>query len=249
MASFEDWYKEIPVVTRTYLTLSFVTTGACALDLISPYSLYFNLKLVFFKFQVWRLFTNFFFFGSFGLDFLFHMFFLVKYSRLLEESNEFRGLTSAFFYMLLFGAIIMSCLAPFINIHFLGSSLTFMMVYVWGRRNDQVRMSFLALFQFTAPYLPWVLLAFSVLLGNSPVVDLMGIGVGHIYYFLQDVFPRMPASRGRRPLETPHVLKMIFGETATGAQIRGNFGGGGIAVGALPEGLPEELPEEPPEEQ
>ena len=29
------------------------------------------------------------------------------------------------------------------SIHFLGSSLTFMMVYVWGRRNEYVRMSFL----------------------------------------------------------------------------------------------------------
>ena len=30
---------------------------------------------------------------------------------------------------------------------------------------EQVRMSFLGLFQFSAPYLPWVLLGFSLLLG------------------------------------------------------------------------------------
>ena len=44
--------------------------------------------------------------------------------------------------------------APLINVHFLGSSLAFMMVYVWGRCNENVRMSFLGLFPFTAPYLP-----------------------------------------------------------------------------------------------
>jgi len=43
-----------------------------------------------------------------------------------------------------------------------------------------------------APWLPWVLLAFSVLLGASPVVDLLGIFVGHVYYYLEDIVPRMP---------------------------------------------------------
>lgn len=46
-------------------------------------------------------------------------------------------------------------------------------VYVWGRRNPYVQMSFLGLFNFTAPYLPWVLLGFSLMLGSSPVVDLL----------------------------------------------------------------------------
>ena len=63
-----------------------------------------------------------------------------------------------------------------------------MMVYVWGRRNEHVRMSFLGLFPFTAPYLPWVLLTFSMLLRNPVMIDLIGICVGHIYYFLEYVW-------------------------------------------------------------
>lgn len=51
-------------------------------------------------------------------------------------------------------------------------------MYVWGRRHQYVQMSFLGFFNFTAPYLPWVLLAFSVMLGGSPVMDLMGMGAG-----------------------------------------------------------------------
>jgi Derlin-2/3 len=43
---------------------------------------------------------------------------------------------------------------------------------------------------FQAPYLPWVLLGFSVLLGNAFSVDLIGMAVGHLYYFLEDVFPQ-----------------------------------------------------------
>lgn len=38
-----------------------------------------------------------------GLDFLFHMFFLSRYCRLLEEGS-FRGRTADFLYMLIFGA-------------------------------------------------------------------------------------------------------------------------------------------------
>ena len=80
------------------------------------------------KLQVWRLFTNFFFFGAISLDFFFHMFFLVRYCRMLEEGS-FRGRPADFLLMLLFGGALMCAVAPFINIPpFLGSSLAFMMV-------------------------------------------------------------------------------------------------------------------------
>jgi len=212
MVTLQDWYLEIPPVTRMYLTTSVLITVACSLELISPFTLYFNVHLIFLKWQVWRLFTNFFFFGAVSLDFFFHMFFLVRYCRLLEEGS-FRGRTADFVMMMLFGGTCMCFVAPFINIPpFLGSSLAFMMVYVWARRNEYVRMSFLGLFQFRAPFLPWVLLGFSLFLGNSPTIDLMGIVVGHTYYFLEDVYPHTPAGRGRRPLRTPYVLHKLAGE-------------------------------------
>lgn len=57
---------------------------------------------------------------------------------------------------------------------------------------------------FQAPYLPWVLLGFSVLLGNAIWVDLIGMAVGHMYYFAEDVFPRQ--NGGFRILKTPQIL-------------------------------------------
>ena len=224
--TLEQWYRSMPVVTRSYLTLSFLTTAGCALELISPFSVYYNSHLIFRKYQVWRLFTNFFFFGSLGMDFVFHMFFLSRYCRLLEEGT-FRGRSADFFYMLLFGSALLSCVAPFINIQFLGASLTFMMVYVWGRRYRYVQMSFLGLFSFTAPYLPWVLLIFSCMLGSSPVVDLLGMAAGHVYYFLEDVYPTMT---NRRVLSTPAVVRYAFGQAAVdgprgGGEERGGEGG------------------------
>lgn len=210
---FMSWYMEIPVISRLYMTSAFLTTAACAVDIISPFSLYFNFNLIFVQGQVWRLLTTFLFFGLFSLDFLFHMYFLVRYCRLLEE-GDFRGKTAHFVMFLFFGVTAMIIVAPFVSVHFLGSSLTFMMVYVWGRRNDDVRMSFLGVFNFTAPYLPWVMLAFSVLVGNPLTIDVIGILVGHAYYFLEYVYPVIADIRGwkiRRILEPPRILHWICG--------------------------------------
>ena len=146
-------------------------------------------------------------FVSAGLDFLFHMFFLVKYAKSLEEGS-FRNRSADFLWMLLFGAAILNALAPFVNVQYLGASLTFMMVYVWGRRHPRVPLSFLGIFSFSAAYLPWVLLAFSVLLGSSPTVDLLGMAAGHTYFYLEDVYPH--TAHGSRLLKTPAFVRALF---------------------------------------
>eukprot|EP01024_Parvocaulis_polyphysoides_P069194 TRINITY_DN8460_c0_g1_i14.p1 TRINITY_DN8460_c0_g1~~TRINITY_DN8460_c0_g1_i14.p1 ORF type:complete len:263 (-),score=23.63 TRINITY_DN8460_c0_g1_i14:445-1233(-) len=204
--NLENLYKQLPIITRCYTTLAVATTFACTLEIVTPLQLYFNSRLIFQKYELWRLFTNFLFFGNLGIDFFFHMFFLVRYSKALEEGS-FRGKSADFLWMLMFGSFIMLAIAPFVNVQFLGMSLTFMMVYVWGRRHQYVQLSFLGIFNFTAPYLPWVLLAFSLVLGGSVMSDLVGLVAGHIYYFLEDVYPRMS---GRRLLQTPQIVKALF---------------------------------------
>ncbi len=104
---------------------------------------------------------------------------------------------------------------------FMGEALTTMLVYVWCRRNPFVRYSFFGLFTFQAPYLPWLLILLSVLFGGSVLADLVGgshhthpshiththtagIAVGHVYYFLEDVFPIKPG--GFKILKTPAFL-------------------------------------------
>ena len=68
-------------------------------------------------------------------------------------------------------------------------------------------MSFLGFLTFNAPYLPWTLIGFSLVLHSVlPYADVLGLIVGHTYYFLQDVFPNMPVSGGRRLLKTPAWL-------------------------------------------
>lgn len=92
---------------------------------------------------------------------------------------------------------------------FLASSLTMMTVYVWGRRNPHTVVNILGVFPFSAPYLSYVLLGLSVLLGGFSIEDdIMGIIAGHIYFFFEDVYPKMRP--GRRLFKTPALFKTLF---------------------------------------
>lgn len=70
-----------------------------------------------------------------------------------------------------------------------------------------MRMSFLGLFTFNAPFLPWVILGFGIMLNQNPIFDALGIAVGHVYYWLEDVYPRIS---GRRLLKTPAFMKYLL---------------------------------------
>jgi len=209
----EDFYKNLPIITRSYMTACFLTTMAVYLDLVSPLALYLNFPRVF-SGEVWRLLINFFFFDYIGLNFLFHMFFLVRHSKLLEDGS-YRGRTADFFFLYLFSAVLLVIMdyalyiapAEFPKVMFLAPSLAFVIVYVWSRRNPHVTLSFLGLFNFSAPYLPYVIIGFGMLLNHSPVSDLLGVIVGHIYFFLEDVYP---VTSGRRLLKTPSFIKALF---------------------------------------
>ncbi|XP_012383696.1 derlin-3 isoform X3 [Dasypus novemcinctus] len=69
-------FLQVPAVTRVYTAACVLTTAAVQLELLSPFQLYFNPHLVFRKFQIWRLITNFLFFGPLGFSFFFNMLFV-----------------------------------------------------------------------------------------------------------------------------------------------------------------------------
>ncbi len=123
------------------------------------------------------------------------MYFLVRYSRGLEEGYG-RARWPDFFVLLVLGAAALLALAPFTPVLFFGSSLSSMLVYLWARRNPGLQISLLDLVTFSAPWLPWALLAFGAAMGNDPLQDALGIAVGHALFFLEDVYPRLASARG-----------------------------------------------------
>jgi Derlin-2/3 len=157
--------------------------------------------------QYWRLLTTFLYFGPLSLDLVFHVFFLQRYSRLLEESS---GRSPAHFsWLLLYATTCLICLSPLVSMPFLGHPLSSTLVYIWSRRNPDTRLSFLGLMVFTAPYLPWVLMGFSLVVhGMIPKDEIMGVVIGHVWYFFSDVYP--PLHNGSRPFDPPMWWRRIF---------------------------------------
>ena len=178
--------------------------------------------------QYWRLLSTFIYFGPLSLNLLFHIFFIQRYARMLEES----ALSAAHFaYLLFYATTTLLCIAPLFNQAFLGTTLSSTLVYIWSRRNPDTRLSFLGVLTFRAPWLPWVLIAFNVVLhGNWPKDELCGIAVGHgksinlpvhptfyrnyiantkaVYYFLNDIYPSTHS--GYRPMDPPRWWLRLF---------------------------------------
>ncbi|RLN54555.1 hypothetical protein BBJ29_003990 [Phytophthora kernoviae] len=204
----EAWYYGMPQITRFYLSVCFMSTLLSTLGFLNPQSLYLDFGLIWERFQLWRLTTCFMYLGGFSFPFLMQLMILVNYSSRLEE-DPFPGgggPTADYAFMLLFGASILSVVAFFMGVPFLGTSLIFMIVYVWSRRNPTAPVAIWG-FRFDGLYLPWALIAFTVLVGGNPIMDIFGVVAGHLYYFLLEV---LPATKGWNLLQTPAMFASFF---------------------------------------
>ncbi|KAF5360752.1 hypothetical protein D9756_005031 [Leucocoprinus leucothites] len=148
------------------------------------------------------------------VHFVFHLFFFMRYSRMLEESS-FANKKADYFWLLLLSSIMLLALSPLVNLPFLSSSLAFVPIYLWSRRHPSTPISLFGLFTISAPYLPIALVAFSWVLNGSwkaAAADLIGCAVGHVGWFLRDVWTREMVGGPTVFSEAPEVLKRLFGD-------------------------------------
>ncbi|KAI9907363.1 hypothetical protein PsorP6_004650 [Peronosclerospora sorghi] len=206
--SIEAWYYGLPYVTRFYLSMCFGSTLLSTFGLLNPHSLHLDFEFVWKRFQLWRLTTCFMFLGNFSFPFLMQLMILTNYSSQLEEDPfpSGGGRSADYAFMLFFGAVVLWVIAFFMSLPFLGTSLIFMIVYVWSRRNPTAPVAIWGL-RFEGFYLPWALIAFTVLVGGNPMMDVFGVVAGHLYYFLVEV---LPATKGWNLLQTPAVFINLF---------------------------------------
>lgn len=198
----EQWFFEMPPCTRYWTTATVITSILLQCKVISPFQLFYTFRAVYYKSQYWRILTTFIYFGPPSLDLLFHLFFMSRYSRLLESTSGPSPAT--FSWLLLYSTVSLLVLSSFTSwVPFLGHSLSQTLVYIWSRRNPDTRLAFLGLLVFNAPYLPWVLMGFSLFMhGSIPKDEILGVIVGHVYYFFADVWPGIyPESRPMDPPE------------------------------------------------
>ena len=213
----EQWFYELPLCTRLWTSATVAASILTYTKVLTPFQLFYTFRSVYYKSQYWRLLSTFIYFGPPSLDLLFHVFFMQRYSRLLEQAS---GPSSAVFsWLLLYATTSLLVLSTLFttSMPFLGSALSSTLVYIWSRRNPDTRLSFLGLLVFTAPYLPWVLMTFSLFMhGTIPKDEILGVIVGHVYYFFADVWPGL--HEGSKPMDPPEFwIRMWEGRRREGS--------------------------------
>lgn len=84
--------------------------------------------------------------------------------------------------------------------------MLFMVLYVWSRKDPYRQVAFWG-FAFQAWHFPFVLLVVGMLLGGNPILDLVGIVVGHVFHFLTDI---VPVQYHTQLLSTPQFLYQLY---------------------------------------
>lgn len=80
-------------------------------------------------------------------------------------------------------------------------------IYVYCMINQEQIVSFWFGTRFKARYLPWALFGVNFMLGGGGMDELVGILVGHLYYF---VMMKYPAEQGMTLVQTPQILYRYF---------------------------------------
>lgn len=163
-----------------------------------PHQIYFNPFLL--PREPWRVLASILWMGPLNFENVFQSVFMLRYMIDLE-TNNFHKRKSDFAYMIFINTILIALLsATFVNALFLSSPFNLMLVYLWSRKNPLAMMNFMGIFAVPAPWIPWLLLSVGYLVnGKVPGGELVGIVVGHFYYYMMDVYPMLLAG-GRRSL-------------------------------------------------
>nr|GME05346.1 derlin-1-like isoform X3 [Ipomoea batatas] len=145
------YYNSLPPVAKTYAVICFMTAATYQLELYNIWNIALFYSDVFRRFQVWRLVTNFFFIGAFSFTFAFRLLIILRYGVQLER-GPFDKRTADYVWMFLSGAIALLVMSifPFLWSPFMGASLVFMIVYIWGREFPNERINVYGLVQFKA---------------------------------------------------------------------------------------------------
>eukprot|EP00835_Amoeboradix_gromovi_P000887 NODE_33_length_32023_cov_0.217579.p18 type:complete len:193 gc:universal NODE_33_length_32023_cov_0.217579:14404-13826(-) len=187
----------MPPITKGYLAGVAILFVLVQMQVFNPITIMFKYTYVFKKLQIYRIVTSYLYFGSVSIDVLFHLYFMIRYMTSLEEIlNSIEVL-----YMLILGCVSLTFLNIFIDFPFMSFSLSFMIIYIWSRLNASLLFSFFGLFTFYASYYPIIMISISFVLQNHvPWHDIIGLIVGHCYWFGNHVYPRLHSPVGQRIL-------------------------------------------------
>lgn len=221
-ADFSDWYKGIPQITRYWFSGSVIVPLIARFGIISPMSLILQFEPFLHKFHFWRPITGALFYPispQTGFSYLINLYFLYSYSSRLENST-FQGKPADYLFMLIFNWLVLTIVGFAANIFYIMDPFILSVMYVWCQLNRDTIVSFWFGTQFKAVYLPWVLVGFNLIVKGGGFTELLGIAVGHLYFFLMFKYPQDYS--GAQLLNTPEILYKYFPNRTN--EVHGFFG-------------------------
>lgn len=215
MAEIKEWFNNLPPMTRYWFGGSVALPILGRIGLVS-FSLCALTSQFVSKLHLWRPITAIFYYpispGT-GFHYLTNLYFLYQYSLRLEN-EEFRGKPADYLFMLVFNWMTVSLMSFFMGIPLLMDSMVMAALYVWCQFNREVVVSFWFGTRFKAQFLPWILLAFNMILNGGGIFEIIGIIAGHLYWFLKYVYPE---ENGVSLIDTPQIFyKYLPNQRLTG---------------------------------
>jgi Derlin-2/3 len=141
---------------------------------------------------------------------------LVTMSQRYEASGPFNtgagGGTADYVFALFFATVMIILTYPLVlmmapSMPLFTSNLVYFVLYIWSKRHPTAQANIWGV-PVPAVYLPFAYLALTTFMGGSIVDMVHGLSVGHLYYFLVEVVPRV---HGKDVLRTPQFLIDQFG--------------------------------------
>lgn len=218
-----DWFNGIPFITRCWFAGTIALSLLGRIGLINGMYLILDFDLIFWHFQIWRPVTALFFYPitpQTGFHFLINLYFMYTYSTRLE-TGIFDGRPGDYLFMLTFCWLVTVILGFIVDMVLLMDPMVMVVMYVWCQLNKDQIVTFWFGSQFKAMYMPWVLLIFNMILRGRWLLELVGILVGHLYFFLMFKYPQ--EFGGQTYLKTPQIFYKYFPNR------RGGVSGFGVA--------------------
>jgi len=223
----QNWFNSLPFFTRWWFGLSVLFPLAGRFGLIAAQWVVLDWSFLVHSFHLWRPVTALFFYPT-NFHYLMNLYFLYSYSLRLE-TGIFSGRPADYAFMLAFSWMCSCVTALALGMRLLMDPMILSVLYLWCMLNKETIVSFWFGTQFKAMYLPWVLFGFNLIINGSGVMELIGILIGHLYFFLVFKYPQ--DFGGPSLLSTPQIFYQWFPNQTGGVS---GYGQAPAAAAAAP---------------
>lgn len=230
----KTFLNDIPPVTRTLVISTFVCTLGGGFGIFPTHWFGLSWPDIIGRFHFWRIFSSFVHMGRLGFPFLINMYFLFHYSKQLEN-GFFLNRVANYCWMLTIVIAVTLCFSVFIPMYATGNALLMAIMHLWGRNSPTITVKMYGFISIPAKYLSLAIIAIDLILtGGIDYTAVVGIVAGHLYYFLDSVFPTMPS--GKQLISTPPAFERLVEQACVG--LASLTGLGAVPAAASPRAPP-----------